>query len=154
MKVGYCVCCSYITHVAVPPNYTAGPYVGEEGMGITLWQSQGPWAGRYLAARQFLNWRGNLPAHWDRDARSLDIPTPQPLLFSLAQERASGAAPEMKAPCRPPPVLLGGPPRRPRYELHAEPVASKPSPPRPASSRDLTEFEVEDTSPSRKRVQL
>ena len=24
-KVGYCVCCSYITHVAVPPNYTAGP---------------------------------------------------------------------------------------------------------------------------------
>ena len=35
-KVGYCVCCSYITHVAVPPTHTAGSYEGEKCMSTTL----------------------------------------------------------------------------------------------------------------------
>ena len=123
-------------------------------MGTTLWQSLGPWAGRYLAAHQYWNWRGALPTHWDWAARTLDIPASRLLLFSLAHEKTSGAVPETNAPCRPPPALLDRPPHRPRDALRAEPVAPTPSPPQPApsESRDLKEFEVADTSPSRKRV--
>ena len=142
-KVGYCVCCSYITHVAVPPNYTAGPYVEEICMGTSLRQTQGPWAGRYLAAHQYWNWRGNLPTHWDWAPRPLDITAPLPLLFSLVRGKTSVAVPGTNAPCektsvavtgtnapcRPPPPVLDQPPRRPRDELHAAPVAPKPSPP-------------------------
>ena len=59
-KVGYCVCCSYITHIAVPPTYTAGSYEAEKCMSGTLWQTMGPWAGRYWAARQCWNYFGAL----------------------------------------------------------------------------------------------
>ena len=137
-------------------------------MGTSSRQTQGPSAGRYLAAHQYWNYCGKIPTHWDWDARSLDITAPHPLLFSLVREKTSVAVPETNAPCektsaavtgpnapcRPPPPVLDRPPRRPRGELHAAPVASKPSPPQPApsASRHLSEFEVAETSPSRKRA--
>ena len=35
-KVGYCPCCSRITHVAVPPSYDAGPYEAGKCMSTSL----------------------------------------------------------------------------------------------------------------------
>ena len=36
-KVGYCPCCSIITHIAVPPSYDAGLFVEEKCMSTSLW---------------------------------------------------------------------------------------------------------------------
>ena len=129
-------------------------------MGTTLWQTQGPWAGRAFAAHQYWNWYGASSTHWYWGARSLDIPAPYPLLFSHVRETTSEAAPQMNATSDPKPALRDRPPRRPRDASHApaitnpEPLAADPSPPQqvPSESRDLKGFEVADNAPSRKRV--
>ena len=64
-KVGYCVCCSAITHVAVPPTYPTGPFEEMKMAGVSLWQTKGPWAGRALAAHQYWNWYCALSASRD-----------------------------------------------------------------------------------------
>ena len=127
-------------------------------MGTTLRQTNGPWAGRYLAALQ--HWNGYGPSHWDCAARLSDIPAPRLLLPMRVHEKTSETLPQEHAPPDTKPPLLDRPPRRSRDELHArnietpEPVAPKPSPPQPtiSVSRDLKEFEVLGNSPSRKRA--
>ena len=165
-KVGYCVCCSKITHVAVPPNYPTGSYVETKCMGTTLWQTKGPWAGRALAAHQYWNWYGALSASRDWAARSMDIQAPSPLLFLHVRGTEPETKPQKDAPSKPQKdeptnTLLDRPPRRPRDGSHSrtprmqEPVASKPSPPQPVTpteSRYLSAFEVMDTSPPRRQV--
>ena len=36
-KVGFCTCCSQVTHIAVPPNNAAGEYVNAKYLGLKLW---------------------------------------------------------------------------------------------------------------------
>ena len=132
-----------------------------ESVGSTLWHTRGPWAGRALAAHQYWNWFGALSASRYWAARSLDITAPSPLLFMYEHEKKSEATPQKDAPSKPTTALLDRPPRRPQDDSHSrtprtqEPVASKLSPPQPVTpidSRDLSQFEVSDTSPSRRQV--
>ena len=49
-KVGYCPRHTQITHVAAPLRYIPSEYSGMRDRGLALWMSEGPWAGRRLAA--------------------------------------------------------------------------------------------------------
>ena len=116
-------------------------------MGTTLWQTGGPRAGRYLAAHQYWNYFGASSTQWDWAARSLDVPAPRPLLFSLVREKPSGTVSETTTHYFTPPAMLERPPRRAREGFHSEPVMPKTPPNFPPSTRDLSEFIVEDNSP-------
>ena len=85
-KVGYCPCCSIVTHIAVPPSYDAGPFDEAKCTSTSLWQQWGPWASRYLAAHHYYNAYGALSHHWDWAAHTLDIATPSPLSLSKLQD--------------------------------------------------------------------
>ena len=148
-KVGYCPCCSTISHIAVPPSYVAGLFDKDKCTSTSLWQSSGPWASRYLAAHQYYNISGSLSlsSHWDWAASTLDLTAPHPLSLSDLHEPPTASAP-------------------PKASLHAtsltKPTEVKPivtlesTIPPPASNhssamRDLSKFLVDDDSPSRSR---
>ena len=146
-NVGYCVRCSHIAHIAVPPTYSAGSYDEEICMSTTLWQTMGPWASPYLAAHQNWNTYGALSTHWDWVAGSLDLTAPPPLLFSLVHELPPETDPEATNPHYIPPAVLERPPRRPREILPTAPAASDTPPIVIPLPRDLSEFMVDDNSP-------
>ena len=128
-KVGHCPSCFRSTHVAVPPTYDAGLYGADTCMGAALWQSMGPWASRFLAARQYWNAYGALSTHWDWAASSLDLATPSPLSVSRFHEKPPEISPEEK-PTDPPAQNL--PLRETTF---------------PSTPRDLSAFIVDDNSP-------
>ena len=70
-------------------------------MGIILWQTNGPWAGRALAAHQYWNWFGALSTSRDWAARSPDIQAPSPLLLVHVREKESETIPQKDAPLEP-----------------------------------------------------
>ena len=155
-KVGYCPCCSIITHIAVPPTYDAGDYVEAKCTGTSLWQQSGPWAPRYLAAHQYRNSYGKLSSHWDWAAYTLDLTAPPPLSLSKLQEKST----DCDAPQNP----LHVKPTPPSPSLHVQPPSSDrpkdvtPSPMQvnlsscipdvKSITRDLSRFLVDDLSPT------
>ena len=155
-KVGYCPCCSIITHIAVPPSYEAGLYDAAKCTSTQLWQVSGPWAPRYYAAHHFRNAYGKLSTHWDWAASTLDLPAPHPLSLSNWQEPPLDPTSVHANPSPTPPL----PHEKSSAPLPATMSPSMPSmrPPmqvnltscipdeRPAA-RDLSQFVVDDNSP-------
>ena len=80
-KVGSCPRCVKATHIAVPPPFESGAYSWLEEMGAKLWTAEGPWAGRRLAAANYvLDSNGPpVPVGWDWSARSLEFIAPKPI---------------------------------------------------------------------------
>ena len=154
-KVGYCPCCSTISHIAVPPSYAAGPFDKDKCTSTTLWQSSGPWASRYLAAHQYYNLYQSLSTHWDWAASTLDLTAPNPLSLARLHETSSASDPSnatVHASQQSPPSMHA---RSPAQPTEVKPVVTLESTiPLPDASslsslRDLTKFMVDDDSPSR-----
>ena len=157
-KVGFCPCCSVITHIAVPPSYEVGDYVEAKFAGIKLWQQFGPWAPRYLAAHQYHNAYGYLSTHWDWAASGLDIKAPPPLSLSEVQKKSTPPEPVHAKPSPPTPSLhVHQSPSDPMTAEVTQPTDEQSSsmhvhlssciPDAPSCMRDLSQFLVDDFSP-------
>ena len=162
-KVGFCACCSKITHIAVPPSYVAGPFDKAKCTSTSLWQFAGPWANRFLAAHQYYNAYGSLSLHWDWAASTLDITSPSPLSLSNLHVNPTEstlprtplhADPSPRAPTTTPIDLSGSnPPASPMPSpspLGDPPKAAAP----PVSSPSPLGDPPRDTAPLPKWVQL
>ena len=70
-KVGFCPCCIQATRIAAPTSCKLGEYSPLEELGMQLWADEGPWAGRRLAAVNYVMDNGGppLPAGWDLAAK-------------------------------------------------------------------------------------
>ena len=144
-KVGYCPCCSTISHIAVPPSYAAGLFDKDKCTSTSLWQSFGPWAPRYLAAHQYYNISHSLSTHWDWAASTLDLTAPNPLSLASLHETPSASAPS-------PASVHATPESKPTDAIPVFTLESTVPPPEPSlssSRRSLTMFLVNDDSPPR-----
>ena len=154
-KVGYCPCCSTISHIAVPPSYAAGTFDNDKCTSTTLWQSFGPWAPRYLAAHQYYNLYQSLSSHWDWAASTLDLTAPNPLSLARLHETSPASAPSKATVHASQQSTVSMHATSPAKPTEVKPVVTLESTiPPPDSSfssslRDLTKFLVDDDSPSR-----
>ena len=64
-KVGYCLCCTVATHVALPPTHALGKFNLLEARGSASRTTDGPWAPGRLGARQYAHTHGSLSKGWD-----------------------------------------------------------------------------------------
>ena len=156
-KVGFCPCCSHVTHIAVPPSYDAGSFDEAKSTCLSLWQRCGPWAGRFLAAHHYYYTYGSLSNNWDWAARTLDIATPPPLslfkmhdppLDSAAPQTPLHALPSSRAPVAPTSVESQHTAPEPTVAAPKSPIRMNLSSCIPESTpRDLSRFLVDDNSP-------
>ena len=65
-NVGSRPCCEKATHIAVPTSFKLGEYSPLKELGMHLWAEDGPWAGRRLAAVDYVmdNNGSPLPDGW------------------------------------------------------------------------------------------
>ena len=151
-KVGYCPCCSTISHIAVPPSYAAGSFDKDKCTSTTLWQSFGPWASRYLAAHQYYNLYQSLSTHWDWAASTLDLTAPNPLSLARLHEPSAASKATVHASQQSPPSMHATSYAKPTEEkpvVTLESIIPPPDSSFSSSMRDLTKFLVDDDSPSR-----
>ena len=151
-KVGYCPCCSTISHIAVPPSYAAGKFDKDKCTSTNLWQLFGPWAPRFLAAHQYYNLYQSLSSHWDWAASTLDLTAPNPLSLARLHETSPASAPSETTVHAPPQSTVSMHATSPAKPTEVKPVVTLEStipPPGSSSLRDLTIFLVDDDSPSR-----
>ena len=45
-KVGFCPCCSSVSHIAIPGSYKLGAFFAPKDVVTQLWQAFGPWGPR------------------------------------------------------------------------------------------------------------
>ena len=81
-KVGFCPCCSWVSHVAIPGAYDIGEYYQNKATTMRLWQSYGPWGPRRHSAYAYVAENKYLPRDWDWAASTLNIRFP-PLPYSV-----------------------------------------------------------------------
>ena len=78
-KVGCCPRCALSAHPAHPPTHALGEFNPLKAHGSALWETDGPWAVRSLAAFQYGRTRNTLLKLWDPAARSLLMSAAEPL---------------------------------------------------------------------------
>ena len=84
-NVAFCPCCVQATYIAAPSSFKLGAYSSLEELGVRLWASAAPWAGRRMAATSYVQGNNGAPLAPGRDwvARSLEF-VPLPPLFRSA----------------------------------------------------------------------
>ena len=112
-------------------------------LGLRLWQMDGPWAARSLAAFQYKNAYGTLPDKWDWAAQSLDIAVPDPLYPASSHLKDTARSSEEPSPPAPDTQL-------PPLHAHSAPFCLSDKLQMPLTPlRNLSPFMVEDhPSPS------
>ena len=76
-KVGFCPCCSWVSHVAIPGAYDIGDFYPNKEVTMRLWQSYGPWGPRRHSAYAYVAENKYLPRDWDWAASTLNIRFPK-----------------------------------------------------------------------------
>ena len=73
-------------HVAVPPSLGLGAYSPLKDLGMDLWASGGPWAGRRLVAVNYVLGANGFPmlVGWGPAARLLEFDPPNPLIRAIS----------------------------------------------------------------------
>ena len=85
-KAGFCPCCSWVSHVAIPGAYGIGEHYAHKAAVMRLWQAFGPWGPRPYSAYSYVAENKYLPRDWDWAAATLQIRFPPlPYLAPAAQ---------------------------------------------------------------------
>ena len=85
-KVGFCPCCSMVSHIAAPATYLLGDYCHHKAVVMGLWQYYGPWGPRRYTALQYVKENDYLPKNWDWAASTLNVEFPElPYLASASE---------------------------------------------------------------------
>ena len=85
-KVGFCPCCSWVSHVAIPGAYATGEFHQHKDTVMRLWQAYGPWGPRRYSAYSYVAENKYLPKDWDWSAMTLQIRYPPlPYLLPVSQ---------------------------------------------------------------------
>ena len=85
-KVGYCPCCTMVSHIAVPATFVMGDYHYHKAVVMYLWQCYGPWGPRRYSALQYVKENQYLPKNWDWAASTLTVDFPElPYLVSASE---------------------------------------------------------------------
>ena len=86
-KAGFCPCCVQATRIANATSIQSGEYSPLKELGMQPSADEGPWAGRRLAADNYvLGYGGSLlPVGWDWAAKSLEFNAPRALIRSMCR---------------------------------------------------------------------
>ena len=84
-EVRFCLCCVKATHIAVPMSSELGAYSWLKETGVKIGTSEGPSAGRRLAAVYYVldSYGAPLPVGWDWAARPLEFAARNALIHSI-----------------------------------------------------------------------
>ena len=82
-RVGFCLRCRSVAHIAIPGSLTLGAHYPQKDVVMQLRQAFGPWGPRRYSAFQYVAGNGYLPKDWDWAASTLNVhPPPLPYLVS------------------------------------------------------------------------